>query len=165
MIEEKKNKGVVIMKKFLTEFKEFALRGNVMDLAVGVIIGAAFQAIINSLVNDVLSPLIGLVAKTDLTYLHFTINEVDVKYGSFLTAVINFIIMVFVIFLLVKGMNALASLGKRNEVEEEEEVTTKICPFCQSEIDIKASRCPHCTSELPDLDKLEEAAEAAAAKE
>jgi large conductance mechanosensitive channel len=150
------------MKKFLNEFKEFALRGNVMDLAVGVIIGAAFQAIINSLVNDVLSPLIGLVAKTDLTYLHFTINEVDVKYGSFLTAVINFVIMVFVIFLLVKGMNALASLGKRKETEVEEE-TTKICPFCQSEIDIKASRCPHCTSELPDLDEPE--AEAATADE
>jgi large conductance mechanosensitive channel len=145
------------MKKFLSEFKEFALRGNVMDLAVGVIIGAAFQAIINSLVNDVLSPLIGLFAKTDLTYLHFTINEVDIKYGSFLTAIINFIIMVFVIFLLVKGMNALASLGRRKEVEEEPEPTTKICPFCQSEIDINATRCPHCTSELPEEEEDGEA--------
>ena len=74
----------------MSEFKEFALRGNVMDLAIGVIIGAAFQSIINSLVNDVLSPLIGLVAQTDLSYLVLNINDVDVKYGSFLTAVINF---------------------------------------------------------------------------
>ena len=101
------------MKKFLQEFKEFALRGNVMDLAIGVIIGAAFQAIINSMVNDVLSPLIGLIANTDLSYLVLTIGDVDVKYGSFLTAVINFLIMVFVIFLLVKGMNALAGLGHK----------------------------------------------------
>ena len=79
------------MKKFLQEFKEFALRGNVMDLAIGVIIGAAFQAIINSMVNDVLSPLIGLIANTDLSYLVLTIRDVDVKYGSFLTAVINFL--------------------------------------------------------------------------
>ena len=96
------------MKKFLKEFKEFALRGNVMDLAIGVIIGAAFQSIIKSLVDDVLSPLIGLFAKTDLSYLVLNINGVDIKYGSFLTAVINFLIMVFIIFLLVKGMNALA---------------------------------------------------------
>lgn len=136
-----------VIKKFLSEFKEFALRGNVMDLAIGVIIGAAFQAIINSLVNDVLSPLIGLVAKTDLSYLVLTLNGVDIKYGAFLTAVINFIIMVFVIFLLVKGMNALASLGRHKE-EAPEEPATKKCPYCLSEIDIKATRCPHCTSEL-----------------
>lgn len=135
------------LKKFMLEFKEFALRGNVMDLAIGVIIGAAFQSIINSLVNDVLSPLIGLVAQTDLSYLVLNINDVDVKYGSFLTAVINFLIMVFVIFLLVKGMNALSSLGRRKE-EEKPVPTTKKCPFCLSEIDIQATRCPHCTSEL-----------------
>lgn len=135
------------MKKFMAEFKEFALRGNVMDLAIGVIIGAAFQSIINSLVNDVLSPLIGLVAQTDLSYLVLTINDVDVKYGSFLTAVINFIIMVFVIFLLVKGMNALSNLGRHKE-EEKPAATTKKCPYCLSEIDISATRCPHCTSEL-----------------
>lgn len=138
---------VSFLKKFFGEFKAFALRGNVMDLAIGVIIGAAFQAIINSLVNDVLSPLIGLFAKTDLSYLVLVLNGVDIKYGAFLTAVINFIIMVFVIFLLVKGMNALASLGS-SKTEEPPEETTKKCPFCLSEIDMKASRCPHCTSEL-----------------
>lgn len=137
------------LKKFFGEFKEFALRGNVMDLAIGVIIGAAFQAIINSLVNDVLSPLIGLVAQTDLSYLVFTLNGVDIRYGAFLTAVINFIIMVFVIFLLVKGMNALAGLGRKKEAEAPAP-TTKKCPYCYSEIDIKASRCPHCTSEIVD---------------
>lgn len=138
-------------KDFFQEFKDFALRGNVMDLAVGVIIGAAFQAIINSLVKDVLSPLIGLFAKTDLSYLAFTINDVEIKYGAFLTAVINFIIMVFVIFLLVKGMNAIGKLGKKPE--EPKEATTKKCPFCQSEIDIHATRCPHCTSVLEECTK------------
>lgn len=142
------------IKKFFGEFKEFALRGNVMDLAIGVIIGAAFQSIINSLVNDVLSPLIGLVAKTDLSYLTFKINDVDIKYGAFITAVINFLIMVFVIFLLVKGMNAVAKLGKKEE-EEEEEVTTKECPYCLQTIDIKATRCPHCTSVI-ELEEVEE---------
>ena len=102
------------MKKFFKEFKEFALRGSVMDLAIGVIIGAAFQAIVNSLVKDIMSPLIGLVAKTDLSDLSVEIFGVSVKYGSFLTAVINFIIMAFVIFLLVKGLNALSKLGKNN---------------------------------------------------
>lgn len=138
-----------LFRKFFKEFKEFALRGNVMDLAIGVIIGAAFQAIINSLVNDVLSPLIGLVAQTDLSYLTLKLNGVDIKYGAFLTAVINFIIMVFVIFLLVKGMNALANLGKHKE-EKEEEPTTQKCPYCLSEIDIKAVKCPHCTSDIVD---------------
>ena len=143
------------MKKFLQEFKEFALRGNVMDLAIGVIIGAAFQAIINSMVNDVLSPLIGLIANTDLSYLVLTIRDVDVKYGSFLTAVINFVIMVFVIFLLVKGMNALSSLGRKKDVVEEEP-TEKTCPFCFGKIYIKATRCPHCTSILETIETGEE---------
>lgn len=138
------------MKKFLTEFKAFALRGNVMDLAVGVIIGAAFQAIINSLVNDVISPLIGLVANTDLSYLSVTIRDVEIRYGAFLTAVINFLIMAVIIFFLVKGMNALANLGKKKEEEAPAPAApaTKTCPYCKSEIAIDATRCPHCTSEL-----------------
>lgn len=139
------------IKKFLGEFKEFALRGNVLDLAIGVIIGGAFQTIINSLVSDVMSPLIGLVAKTDLSYLVLTLNGVDIKYGAFLTAVINFVIMVFVIFLLVKGINTLASLGRQKD-NEKEVPTTKKCPFCQSEISIDATRCPHCTSNISDTD-------------
>lgn len=137
------------MKKFLQEFKEFALRGNVMDLAIGVIIGAAFQAIISSLVNDIISPMIGLIANTDLSALQFQILDVPIRYGAFLTAVINFIIMAFAIFLLIKAMNVVANLGRKKENEEPEVPTTKICPFCMSEIDIAATRCPHCTSELP----------------
>lgn len=138
------------MKKFLEEFKTFALRGNVMDLAVGVIIGAAFQAIINSLVNDVISPIIGLFANTDLSYLAVTIRGVEIRYGSFLTAVINFLIMAVIIFFLVKAMNALANLGKHKEEEQPAPAApaTKKCPYCKSEIAIDATRCPHCTSEL-----------------
>ncbi len=142
------------MKKFLQEFKNFALRGNVMDLAIGVIIGAAFQAIINSLVKDIISPLIGLIANTDLSALQFTILDVPIRYGSFLTAVINFIIMAFAIFLLIKTMNIIASLGRKAN-EEEPEVTIKICPYCQSEIHINASRCPHCTSEFIETEEAD----------
>lgn len=137
------------MKKFFNEFKEFAMRGNVIDLAVGVIIGAAFQKIVTSLVDDIISPIIGLVAKTDLSALVVNILGVDVRYGSFLTAIINFILMAFVIFIIVKVLNKIASLGKRNK--EEPEPTTKQCPFCLSSIDINATRCPQCTSHLEEI--------------
>lgn len=137
------------MKKFLNEFKAFALRGNVMNLAVGVIIGGAFQAIVNSLTNDILSPIIGLFGKTDFSAMVWLIRGVEVRYGAFITAVINFIIMAFVIFLLVKGINALMDLGKKPEAPEAPKApTTKKCPHCCSEIAIEATRCPHCTSEL-----------------
>ena len=133
------------MKSFLSEFKKFVLRGNVIDLAVGVIIGAAFQAIVNSLVDDIISPLIGLIADTDLSDMVATVGGVDIRWGAFVTAVINFIIMAFVIFLIVKGINKAAELSKK---KEEEKPTTKVCPHCKSEINIEATRCPHCTSEL-----------------
>lgn len=137
------------MKKFLEEFKQFALRGNVMNLAVGVIIGGAFTAITNSLVGDIISPLIGLVANTDLSYLVWSVNGVEIRYGAFLTAVINFVIIAFVIFWLVKGINALLDLGKKEEEPAAPaEPTTKKCPYCMSEIAIEATRCPHCTSNL-----------------
>jgi len=136
------------MRKFLREFKEFAMRGNVMDLAVGVIIGAAFQAIIKSLTGDVISPLIGTFAKTDFSNLILVINGSEIKYGAFVTAVINFVITAFVIFLLIKAINKLQSLRKSKEEEVPAAPTTKNCPFCCSEIDINATRCPHCTSEL-----------------
>ena len=136
------------MSNFLKEFKEFALRGNVLDLAVGVIIGGAFQGVVNSLVQDIISPIIGLFANQDFSNLVITLGGVQVKYGSFITALINFIIMAFVIFLIVKGMNKLASLGKHEEVAATEEPTTKVCPYCCSEIPISATRRPNCTSEL-----------------
>ena len=141
------------MKKFLNEFKEFAMRGNVIDLAVGVIIGAAFQAIVKSLVDDVISPVIGLLVKTDFNDLAIKVGtnpageDILLKYGAFITNVINFVIMAFVIFLMVKAINTVTSLGKKQE-EVIEEATTKNCPYCCTEIDIKATRCPNCTSEL-----------------
>lgn len=133
------------MKKFLEEFKAFALKGNVMDLAVGVIIGGAFQAIVTSLVGDIITPIIGIFASTDFSNLIATINGSEVKYGAFITAIINFIIMAFIIFCIVKGLNKLA---ERKKKEEANEPTEKTCPFCQTTISIKATRCPHCTSAL-----------------
>ena len=155
------------MKSFLNEFKTFIMRGNVIDLAVGVIIGGAFQAIVNSLVNDVVSPVISLLTKginfAD-KFLVLTVDEVSFKtaeaakeagyatlnYGSFITAVINFLIMATVIFLLVKGINKVSAIGKKKEEEQPAEPTTKVCPFCKSEIAIEAVRCPNCTSDIPE---------------
>lgn len=134
------------MKKLIEEFKEFALRGNVIDLAVGVIIGAAFQNIVTSLTDDIISPIIGLVAQTDFKDLVLTIFGVNIKYGSFITAVINFFIMAVVLFTLIKVMNKAANLGHREDAPAAPTTTT--CPFCKSEIAIEATRCPHCTSIL-----------------
>ena len=135
------------MKKFMEEFKQFAMRGNVMDLAVGVIIGGAFQAIVTSLVGDVISPLLGIFGGADFSGYVATINGSEIRYGAFITAIINFILMAFIIFCLVKFLNKMMTLGKKPEAPKAP--TTKVCPFCQSEISIKATRCPHCTSELP----------------
>lgn len=138
------------MKKFFEEFKAFALRGNVLDLAVGVIIGGAFQGIVKSLVNDIISPIIGLFAKEDFNNLVFTVHNVNIRYGAFITAVINFLIMAFMIFLLVKGMNKLSRIGHKKTEEKPQEPTTKQCPFCCSVIPKEAVRCPQCTSCLED---------------
>ena len=136
------------MKKFLNEFKEFAMRGNIMDMAVGIIVGAAFTAIVTSLVNDIISPVIGLFMKHDFSDLVLTIVGVDIKYGAFIMAVINFLIVAFALFLVIKAMNKAVSLTKKPE--EEAEPTTKECPFCKTEIHIEATRCPNCTSQLED---------------
>lgn len=131
------------MKKFLEEFKGFALKGNVMDLAVGVIIGAAFQAVVASLTENIFAPIISLFSKQSSELVQWEIF--GIKYGAFITSVVNFVIMAFVVFLLVKAMNHIVSLGKKEEQKEE---TTKKCPYCLSEIHIKATRCPACTSQL-----------------
>lgn len=152
------------MKKFFKEFKEFAMRGNVIDLAVGVIIGGAFQTIVKSLVGDIVMPLIGLITKNDFAtkFIQLTDRENPVAtieeateagisiltYGNFISAVINFIIMAFVIFIFIKLLNKLTNLGKKEEVEEPAAPTTKVCPFCKSEIAIDATKCPHCTSDV-----------------
>lgn len=135
------------MKKFFNEFKTFIMKGNVLDLAVAVIVGAAFQNIVTSLTDNIISPIIGLFTKMNFDQLVLQVPGTDVvlKYGAFITAVINFLIMAFVIFLLVKSINKVMTIGKK---KEEEKKTTKKCDFCKSEINIEATRCPHCTSKL-----------------
>lgn len=143
------------MKKFFHEFKEFIMRGNVLDLSVAVIIGAAFQAIVTSLTDNIISPVIGIFTQMNFDELMLIIpfgdNSVTIKYGAFITAVINFIIMAFVIFILVKAINKIMNFGKKKKDEEQSVPTTKKCPFCISDIDIKATRCPHCTSQLEEV--------------
>jgi len=138
---EKEIKGI---KKFFEEFKAFAMRGNVLDMAVGVVIGSAFTAIVNSLVNDIINPAIGLFFNADFSDVGIHIGDVTIGVGSFLNAVINFLIVAFVLFVVIKAVNA---LHKKPE-EAPAEPTTKVCPYCQSEISIKAVRCPQCTSKL-----------------
>ena len=151
------------MKAFFEEFKKFIMRGNVIDLAVGVIIGGAFSGIVTSLVENIITPAISLltgkVAFADLFYAldggeYKTLEEAQavgaatINYGLFIQAVIDFIIVAFVIFLLVKGINKIRNSGKKKAEAVEEAPTTKKCPFCTSEISIEATRCPHCTSQL-----------------
>ena len=122
------------------------MQGNVMDMAVGIVIGAAFTAIVTSLVDDIISPIIGLFVKVDFNELAATAFGVEIKYGAFIMAVINFLIVAFVLFLIIKAFNKASKIGKKPE--EEEAPTTKVCPFCKSEIAIDATRCPNCTSQL-----------------
>ena len=143
IMSEKKTSGI---KNFFEEFKAFAMRGNVLDMAVGVVVGSAFTAIVNSLVNDIISPIIGLFFNADFSDVVIQIGDVGIGVGAFLNAIINFLIVAFVLFVVIKFVN---SLHKKPEAPAEpEEPTTKVCPYCQSEISIKAVRCPHCTSKL-----------------
>ena len=137
------------MKTFMKEFKEFISRGNVMDMAVGIIIGGAFTAIVNSLVDDIINPLIGSIFKMDFTKLVANVNGAEVKYGAFIMAIINFILIAIVLFLIIKSINKMSKL-KKEEPQEEEAPTTKVCPFCKSEVPIDATKCCHCTSDLPE---------------
>ncbi len=139
------------MKKFFDEFKAFISKGNVMDMAVGIIIGGAFTAIVTSLVEDVISPILGIFGGMDFSDIAFTINGSPIGIGKFITAVINFLLIAFVLFNIIKAINKMQSAVKPKEPEAAP--TTKICPFCKSEIAIDATRCPHCTSELPKEEK------------
>lgn len=138
------------MKKFLQEFKEFALKGDVMSLAVGVIIGGAFQGIVASFTESFINPIINSIGGANIGG-HFEIFHTGqyIEYGAFLTAVINFIIMAFVIFMLVKGVNMLMSIGKKEEVAAP---LTRKCPYCKGEIDIAATKCMFCTSDVPPVE-------------
>ena len=148
---------------FFGEFKKFIMRGNVIDLAVGVIVGGAFQAIVKSLVDDVVMPVISLATKgINFADLFIALDggeyatlaaaqeagAATLNYGNFISALLNFLIMAFVVFLLVKGINAVAEKSKKKEEEAPAEPTTKECPYCKSEIAIGATKCPNCTSDL-----------------
>ena len=166
----------------LKEFKEFALKGNAIELAVGVVVGTAFQAIVKSLVNDIIMPLISLLfGNVDFSDWVWKIGNTTIPYGSFISAIVNFILVAFSLFLVVRYINKLnkkieeaakeAKILESKKIEElrkknklfnkiikksettteetvEVEETSKLCPFCLSEINIKAIRCPHCTSKL-----------------
>ena len=159
----KDNKAVQKTTGFFKEFKDFISKGNVIDLAVGVIIGGAFSGIVNNLVTNIVTPAISLLTgKVSFTDLFIALDggeyatlaaaqeagAATLNYGLFIQAVIDFIITAFVIFLLVKGINKIRNLGKKEEAVVEAAPTTKVCPFCKSEISIDATRCAHCTSEV-----------------
>lgn len=135
------------MKKFFREFKLFINQGRVVDLAVGMIIGAAFTGIVKSFVNDIMSPVIGLFTKANFSDLAISIGKVNIKYGSFVMEVINFFLTAFVVFLFVKLTNKVREFDKKIH-KNKDVVKTKICPYCKTEIDIEATRCPNCTSKL-----------------
>ncbi|MGN0395674.1 MAG: large conductance mechanosensitive channel protein MscL [Coprococcus sp.] len=139
------------MKKFFEEFKEFALKGNVMSMAIGVIIGGAFQGIVTSFTESIINPIIGCIGGTEVQGKIHLLGDQYIDYGAFLTAVINFLIMAFILFMLVKGLNKLMSLGKKPEPEAAP--LTRKCPYCFGEIDIKATKCMYCTSDVPAAEK------------
>ena len=155
----------------LKEFKEFALKGNIIDMAVGVVIGGAFQKIVNSLVNDIIMPAISvLTGNVDFSDMVFTVGNASIKYGNFITTIVDFLIIAFSIFLAVKYINKLNKLkefgdlaaskidkdgkfikrkGKKvEEVEIIKEPETKTCPYCLTDVKYHATRCAHCTSDL-----------------
>lgn len=150
--------------KFFKEFKEFAMKGNVIDMAVGLVIGGAFQSIIKSLVEDIIMPFTALfTGNVDYTDWVITVSNAQIRIGSFITALINFLIIALSIFLALKivmGINArlekmnkevegkISKKFKKGKKKEEAEPETKVCPYCLSEVKFKATRCPHCTSEL-----------------
>ena len=131
------------MKKFMREFKEFTLRDNVMSLAVGMIIGAAFQEIVTSLTENILSPIIGLLIGQNFDSLKLDVLGVTLRYGAFITSIVNFIILAFVVFLLVRSMNKLFATKDEDEAEP-----AHSCPFCKTILHEDATRCPACTSTL-----------------
>ena len=137
------------MKKFMQEFKEFALRGNVVDLAVGVVIGGAFTAIVTSIVEDLFTPIIAaLTGSVDFSALVITLGEganaPQLGVGNLIQAIINFILVALCVFLVVKGFNR----ARKNQAEEAPAAPARVCPFCKTEIAEDATRCPHCTSVL-----------------
>ncbi len=138
------------MKKFIEEFKTFALKGNVMDLAIGVIIGGAFSNIVTSLTDNFINPILKFITAGA----RYSLHDIGAFASNFLSAVVNFLIMAFILFCIMKVVNKAMEFGKKKD--EAPAPTTKICPFCKSEVDIEASRCPHCTSVLEEAEPAEE---------
>ncbi|MBO4873343.1 MAG: large conductance mechanosensitive channel protein MscL [Lachnospiraceae bacterium] len=155
------------MKKFMSEFKEFAVKGNMIDMAIGVIIGGAFTALVTAFTTNIVNPLIGLIpgvknldnalkiviTPAGVNEAGEAVEEVAIKFGAFLAAIITFLILALIVFMIVKGINKMRRAEEARKAaaapaEEPAEPTTKICPFCQTEIPILARRCPHCTSQL-----------------
>jgi len=142
------------MNKFWQDFKTFALKGNVVDLAVGVMVGAAFQSVVSAFTENILSPILGIFGGTnfDQFALHLALpgrDEVSIMYGAFLTAAVNFLIMALVVFVIVRLINRfLEDAKKKQEPEPTPVPTTKKCPYCLSDIPLAATRCPACTSQL-----------------
>ena len=148
------------MKKFLKELKDFAVKVNMIDMAIGVIIGGAFTALVTAFTGNIVNPLLSLIPGVDnldnslkIVIHEATVNaagepveEVAIKFGAFIAAIITFLILAMIVFLFVKAINKARTIGK--EKEKPAVPTTKKCPFCKSEIAIDATRCPHCTSEL-----------------
>lgn len=164
----------------LKEFKEFAMKGNIMDLAIGVVIGGAFQKIVTSLVEDLIMPCVSmLTGRVDFSDMVLTIGNSSIKYGNFITTIVNFLIIAFSIFLVVRYLNKLnklkdlggdlaskidknGKLRKHKNSDTKEEIvepTTKVCPYCLSEIPYKATKCCHCTSDLVSEENVESNAE------
>ena len=162
------------MKKFFSEFKAFALKGNVVDMAVGVIIGGAFGAIVSSLINDIIMPLLGLIIKADFTQWFIPLGEVPegtahtaeamaeagvsvFHYGKFISAIIYFILIALAIFIVVRALRKAEEKAKEAKKKEEEAPAPakepRLCPFCKQPVADDATRCPHCTSELPPVEE------------
>lgn len=141
-------KGDEKMKKFIKEFKDFALKGNMIDMAVAVIIGGAFSGIVNSLIENVINPILNFF----MIGARYTNSDLSGFASNFLGAIINFLLMALILFCIVKAVSKLMAIGKK---EEAEEPTTKKCPYCLSEIPIEATRCPHCTSILKEGKAIE----------
>ena len=129
----------------IKEFREFIAKGNVLDLAVAVIMGGAFGLIVASLVEDILMPIIGTIVGKNFTELMVTVNGADIMYGKFIQAVVNFLIIAFVIFLVIKAYNQFLNTVKKPAAVDP---TTKDCPYCLTAVPLKATRCPACTSDL-----------------
>lgn len=139
------------MAKFTEEFKEFIARGNMMDMAVGIIVGGAFTAIVNSLVTNLIQPLFELIPGANPDYSGLVVPGTNIDFGAFISACINFLIIAFVVFCLVKGLNNLKRAGdaaRGKSADGEEAPAPRTCPYCYEEIHQEATRCPHCTAVL-----------------